>query len=298
MDHTGSQPGSVSQSCLLDSSNGLGQPWTRDLELMHHYCTVTSDTLAHHEGARHVWKTVFPQEGYVHEYVMHGVLSLAALHKATLIPCRRKNYLTRSAYHHTIGQESFRILLPTVESTNWRPIFCFATIVIAYVLCQPARSDDGSAATTPISKTLELVSVTKGIKAVLLPFIPQLNHTNLAPLVNSVWLVSLDCPPDLYVVFQQAKTLQKLIYAVNPLSSIPLFQTTCFKHFLVFVASLKMRYSIIQLTTITLSLYSMSRPRRLRSPMLISKLVPSYFGHSLFLTVLWPVSKIEDLTPW
>ncbi|KAL2166849.1 hypothetical protein VTG60DRAFT_2084 [Thermothelomyces hinnuleus] len=153
--------------------SGLDQPWVHDLELMHHYCTVTSSTLAHHEGARHVWRMVFPQEGY------------------------RKAYLTRSAHHYTIGQETFTALLRDVTSTNWRPVFCFATIVIAQVLCLRAQSGDGGlAATTPTSKTLELFSVTKGVKAVLLPFIPQLNQTNLAPLVNSVWLVSLDPPPE------------------------------------------------------------------------------------------------------
>lgn len=199
-EHAGSQTGSVSQSRLPGSLDGLGQSWTCDLELMHHYCTVTSNTLAHHEGARHVWRTVFPQEGYTHEYIMHGVLSLAALHKASLIPSRRKTYLTRAAHHYSIGQESFTALLQDVTSTNWRPVFCFATVVIAYVLCLPAQSGADSAATTPVSKTLQLFSVTKGIKAVLLPFIPQLNHTSLAPLVDSVWLISLDPPPDSYVI--------------------------------------------------------------------------------------------------
>lgn len=198
-EHVDSHTGSVSQSRLPSSLDGLGQSWTLDLELMHHYCTVTSNTLAHHEGARHVWRTVFPQEGYSHEYIMHGVLSLAALHKAFLIPGRRKTYLTRAAHHYSIGQESFTVLLQDVTSSNWRPVFCFATIVIAYVLCLPAQSGTDSAATTPVSKTLQLFSVTKGIKAVLLPFIPQLNHTSLAPLVDSVWLISLDPPPDSYV---------------------------------------------------------------------------------------------------
>ncbi|KAI1465554.1 uncharacterized protein F4812DRAFT_439283 [Daldinia caldariorum] len=175
----------------------LGHAWGRDLELMHHYCTATSDTMATQEAARHVWRVLFPQEGYANEYVMHGVLSLAALHKAFLIPDRRDIYLTRSAFHHSMGQQHFTTLLSDVNVANWRSVFCFATMVIAYVLSMSMQPDDESEVkTTAILRTLELISVTKGVKAILLPFIPQLNKTNLAPLVTSVWLTPVDPLPD------------------------------------------------------------------------------------------------------
>lgn len=140
---------------------------------MHHYCTVTSTTMAQQE---------------------------TALHKAYLLPDRGDVYLARSAYHYSIGQRCFRGLLSDVTASNGRPVFCFATMVIAYVLCQSARPSQGLyAESEPIAGTLELFSVTKGIKAVLEPFIPQLNHTNLAPLVTSVWLTSADALPDSYI---------------------------------------------------------------------------------------------------
>ncbi|EXL73148.1 hypothetical protein FOPG_11492 [Fusarium oxysporum f. sp. conglutinans race 2 54008] len=185
---------------LLPNGTGIprsGDSWKLDLELMHHYCTVTSNTMACQESARHVWRVIFPQEGYVHEYIMHGILSLAALHKAFLIPSQRDIYLTQSSFHHSIGQKTFTALLNNVTSANWQPIFSFATIVIAYVLSHSIRSSgDSESETTPITRTLELFSVTKGIKAILLPFIPQLNHTRLAPLVTSVWLAPVDPVPD------------------------------------------------------------------------------------------------------
>ncbi|CAG9990080.1 unnamed protein product [Clonostachys byssicola] len=171
----------------------LGQSWGRDLELMHHYCTVTSNTMACQESARHVWRVVFPQMGYVHEFVMHGILSLAALHKAYLIPDKRNVYLTLSSFHHSIGQQTFTSLLPDVNCSNWQPVFCFATIIIAYVMTLSTQpSCHSQPETTPISRVLELFSVTKGIRSILLPFIPQLNDTRLAPLVTSVWLLSID----------------------------------------------------------------------------------------------------------
>ncbi|KAH7186378.1 hypothetical protein BKA60DRAFT_613683 [Fusarium oxysporum] len=209
----------LSAGTLLPDSTDtlrLGQSWKRDLELMHHYCTVTSNTMACQESARHVWRVIFPQEGYMHEYLMHGILSLAALHKAFLIPSRRDIYLTQSSFHHSIGQKTFTALLPNVTSANWQPIFCFATIVIAYVLSHSIRSScDSQPETTPISRTLELFSVTKGIKAILLPFIPQLNHTRLAPLVTSVWLVSVEPVPDPKPSLEYSLLPDDIFYALS-----------------------------------------------------------------------------------
>lgn len=157
--------------------------------------------MAQQEAARHVWRVLFPQEGYANEFVLHGILSLAALHKAFLIPDRRDVYLNRSAFHHSTGQQHFTALLSNVNNANWRPVFCFATIVIAYVLSRSMQPDEGmEEGAKAISRMSELVSVTKGVKAVLLPFIPQLNSTNLAPLVTSVWLAPVDPQPDPWVL--------------------------------------------------------------------------------------------------
>jgi hypothetical protein len=143
--------------------------------------------MAQQESVRHVWRSVFPQEGYSHEFVMHGVLSLAALHKAYLLPGSRHVYLESAAYHHNLGQETFTGLLPQITSQNWRPVFCFATIVVAYVFCLPTRFND-IATKAPIGKTIELFSVTRGMRAALLPFVMTLGQTDFAPLVQSVWL--------------------------------------------------------------------------------------------------------------
>jgi hypothetical protein len=154
--------------------------------------------MSQHDAARHVWRVVFPQEGYDHDYVLHGVLSLAALHRAYLAPERRDMYLTQASYHYSTGQKTFAALLGDVTDANWRPIYCFAMIVIAYVLCLPVQSRPSSQTdATALPRMLELISVTKGVNAILSHFIPKVNSTNLAPLASSVMLVANDPGPDL-----------------------------------------------------------------------------------------------------
>lgn len=199
---------SLPTSTAIDTtlSTSLPQPWIRDLELLHHYCTVTSATFSHHESVRHVWRSVLPYEGYMHEFVMHGILSLAALHKAYLLPNKRQTYLACATHHYSIGQREFRGILHRVTDDNWKPVYCFSIIVIAYVFCLNAGHRDQSI-TTSVSNISGVFVVTRGIEAALLPYIYRLCQTDLAPLVHSVWLVPVDPPLDRLVFSPTPRSL-------------------------------------------------------------------------------------------
>jgi hypothetical protein len=135
---------------------------------------------------RHVWRVVVPQEGYTHHFVMQGILALASLHKAYLIPSQRQLYLDLSAHHKSQGLRVFRGLLDEVTATNWKSIFCFASLVIAFVCALPARSDNRRMP-TPIFSTLELFSLIRGIRSILSPWVSEIHKTALAPLTQGVW---------------------------------------------------------------------------------------------------------------
>ncbi|KAL1858730.1 hypothetical protein Daus18300_009864 [Diaporthe australafricana] len=142
--------------------------------------------MALREDLRYVWRVVFPQEGYRHRFVMHGLLALSALHKAYMFPARRQEYLTLSASHHNLGLETFRALLPDVGEDNWRAMLCFASIVVAHVCSLAARSENGCIA-RPITSTWEFFSVVQGIKTTMEEFIPRLLRSNLGPLVTVIF---------------------------------------------------------------------------------------------------------------
>jgi hypothetical protein len=149
--------------------------------------------MSQQDGVRHIWRITLPQEAYSHQFIMHGLLSLAALHKASLLPVRRQEYLAYAAHHHNIGQEKFRVLILDIDHRNARPIFCFALIIVGYVCLRPISSDYTQSATV-ISWILELFSVTRGIKAALMPFLDALINTDLAALRYSVWATNLTSP--------------------------------------------------------------------------------------------------------
>ncbi|KAM5341601.1 hypothetical protein ACJ41O_014632 [Fusarium nematophilum] len=170
--------------------------WSRDCELMHHYCTVTAQTMSIRQDLVHVWSIAIPREGYRTPFVMHGILAIAAAHKAYLMPASRGIYLPLADYHQTLGSEGYRQALQTFDETNWMPVFGFASVVVLHMLTLPTRIDN-RILEDPIRNFMELTGLLRGIKTTLEPIIPRVVRTQFAPVVYSVW--STDVEQDLEV---------------------------------------------------------------------------------------------------
>ncbi|KAJ5167209.1 uncharacterized protein N7482_005990 [Penicillium canariense] len=171
---------------------GLKEDWGLDLELMHHYCTVTCNTLTIREDVRHVWRAIMPTEGYSNKYVMHGILAIAAVHRAYLYSAsaQKEKYIKASAYHLATGLKEFReIIASPVDPENWQPVFCFASMISVYLCTVPIRLGVPQWP-NPITNVIDLFASIKGMQAIMNPFLPSLRRTQLAPLANSISLES------------------------------------------------------------------------------------------------------------
>lgn len=162
----------------------------RELELMHHYSINTSNSLALREDLRYVWRVVVPQEGYDNPFVLHGILAVAAVHKAQLVPSARQTYLNLGTYYQSVGLEAFRTVMQSVDKDSWKPFFFFASSVILYACLLPARSENRKIE-RPISSIMELFAFIRGIKAIG-PYLGGISRGNLAPLNLQDWVVSMD----------------------------------------------------------------------------------------------------------
>ncbi|ETS82456.1 hypothetical protein PFICI_04332 [Pestalotiopsis fici W106-1] len=152
---------------------------------------MTASSLSLRDDIRHVWLAVIPRSGYQVGYVRRGILSLAAIHKAFLTPNSRQEYLTMAAFLQAEALREFRATLSTPTSSNWRPIYCFASIVVVFVYSLPTRSEN-ERLIEPIADILELFNVIRGLQALLDPFLPRLINTEFAPMVQGIWGVDVD----------------------------------------------------------------------------------------------------------
>ncbi|KAL5595649.1 hypothetical protein FOVSG1_009338 [Fusarium oxysporum f. sp. vasinfectum] len=165
--------------------------WARDCELMHHYCTVTADTLCVRKDLAYVWGVAIPRLGYQDPFVMHGILAIAAAHKAYLVPANRKTYLPLADYHQTLGSEGYRRYLQHYNMTNWMPVFGFASLVVLHMLTLPTRMDN-CALEDPITNLIELAGLLRGIKTTLEPAMGRIVRTEFAPVVFGIWVLDSD----------------------------------------------------------------------------------------------------------
>ena len=185
-------PGTPQTASIRDPED-----WALDLELMHHYCTSTCNTMVTREDARHVWRVIIPIEAYANEYLMHGILAISALHRAYLVanPQKKERYLKSSAFHIAAGLKMFRELISSpIDPWNWQPVFCFASMVNVYLLTTPIRLNL-SRWPAPISNMIDLFANIKGLQALMEPFLHSLRKTQLAPLVNCIWLIDPELIP-------------------------------------------------------------------------------------------------------
>lgn len=166
----------------------LNEDWGLIAELMHHFCTVTCNTLAIREDARHVWRVIIPTEGYANKYVMHGILAIAAIHRAYLYPAQKEKYTKASAYHLAAGLKEFRELISSpIDVNNWQPVFCFSSMISVHLSTAPIRLSTDRWP-EPLSNMIEIFANAKGFQAIMKPFLHTLRRTQLAPLVYSIWI--------------------------------------------------------------------------------------------------------------
>ena len=129
-------------------------------------------------------KVVIPQKGYTYDFVMHGILALAATHKALLVPSQFQTYVDISAYHQVLGSQSFRETVSEINSENWRPIFAFSVIVGMYYMTLPIRSENQTLE-VPLQSISELFSAVKGVRVSVDPFAELISGSELEPIIAS-----------------------------------------------------------------------------------------------------------------
>ncbi|KAF5581586.1 sterol uptake control 2 [Fusarium pseudoanthophilum] len=150
---------------------------------MHHYSTITANTLALRLDMQHIWRMVLPEMSYNAPFLSHGLLSVAALHKAHLLPARRDKYLDLAAYHQTRGMEGFCGLFISIDENNWHPAFCFSSTIVIYAFSSAGQTADAMA------DILQIFVLIRGIRSSLLGAGRNLTQTPFSAWANGIWIV-------------------------------------------------------------------------------------------------------------
>ena len=104
----------------------------KSLELIHHFTTTTYATLSTDDDVREMWRLVVPRIAFSHEFVMHALLAMSALHLSFLRPTD-KSYAVVAAGHHGKALRSLR----TAFSQHGDPLYAASSLNAIYVFACP-----------------------------------------------------------------------------------------------------------------------------------------------------------------
>lgn len=152
-----------------------------DLELLHHFLTVTSLLLATHNNpeAQALWQVHAVRLGFKHEFLLRGILAVAALHLGYLLPDRRSAYELKASTHQGIALQSFQDTLARVDETNCHALFTFSCLIIVMAFASPRKED-------PQTEILNWFHLLRGCNSVLQLHWDLLRNSFLSPLLEEM----------------------------------------------------------------------------------------------------------------
>ncbi|KFY24077.1 hypothetical protein V491_02297 [Pseudogymnoascus sp. VKM F-3775] len=113
-----------------------------DMELLHHYTTSTYHTLRSDPVQRTLWQMTVCEIGFSNEFVLRGILAIAALHLASLRPSEKDFYIERGIMHHELGLRMATSLLPYMDKENCTPLCIFSGLAGIFAMARPRTPED------------------------------------------------------------------------------------------------------------------------------------------------------------
>ncbi|PON30869.1 hypothetical protein TGAM01_v200289 [Trichoderma gamsii] len=189
-------PAAASRPChsplgRAEESDGAIPTYTiKDMALLHHWTWSTSQSVADFPDVSRYWQTVFPQIAFEHTFVMHAILSLAALHQAYLYPERRKQLTLEAMRYHSQALQGFQRGIERMNDSNSDALFACSSLNIIYVFAMYGQLyDDAEFDMTPAARKsrilgAEWLPMVRGVQAILDPVYQRVRFGPLSSLLS------------------------------------------------------------------------------------------------------------------
>jgi len=139
-----------------------------DLELLHYYSTATYSTLTDREDIRALWQSVVPQTAFKHDFLLHSMLGVAALHLATEQPDRWAQHMDAAIRYHNLALPKYRWSLDRIDSRNCSALFACSTLVVVFAFgFSLLRAPNGMGLETPVLDVSNIFALLRGSHVVL-----------------------------------------------------------------------------------------------------------------------------------
>ena len=134
------------------------------LELFHHFIAVTSSAISAGYLGLELWRMTIPKIALSHDWLMHSILAVSALHIARLRPEEQDMYWKRAAMHQDQALQGQQKALANPSPDNADALFAF-TLVIIYLSFAAENLLEG-AGREPLQGIIRCLHMLRGIRAI------------------------------------------------------------------------------------------------------------------------------------
>ena len=139
-----------------------------ELELLHHFTTVTCYTLSDRSESHELWRVIVPQIAFQHDFLMRGILAISALHLSNLRPMMHEQYTHIGAKQQDAALSSFRPIMDGMNSTNCDASFAMSSLIVVYGFESPKVSDSLGMFSYKGDHSDEWLPLIRGVNSILL----------------------------------------------------------------------------------------------------------------------------------
>ncbi|KAK4503050.1 hypothetical protein PRZ48_006477 [Zasmidium cellare] len=164
------------------SSSGNGaQLDVPDLRLLHFWTTQTAETVqvpAHGD----IWRVEMVEVGFRHPFVLHGILAVAAIHRAGLYPTESEELTMQSSTHMDVAISELRRQIEHPDPAAATAVFALSGVLVIHSLGMAQIHPPSD----PIGDLCHWFRLVKGSQACVAGNWILLLSSELAPIITSV----------------------------------------------------------------------------------------------------------------
>jgi hypothetical protein len=167
-------------------SNGSSDINVSDLELLHHFVTVTYLTMSNVPEEQLYWQNEMIKIGLQNTFLLRGILAFSALHLCYLNPTQSIKYLVTASTHQDTSLAQFREALSTISLSKFDPILAYSCILPLSSLASTASSRlrNQVQEQDTLSAFLDSIQLLRGVNLILLPWSDMFSTSRLMPLLT------------------------------------------------------------------------------------------------------------------
>ncbi|KAL0934003.1 fungal Zn binuclear cluster domain-containing protein [Colletotrichum truncatum] len=142
--------------------------WIPDLELMHHYSSITYQTVAQSTLVQKALQYDIPRVALSYPFLLHQILAFSAYHLAYLEPNSRQNYLLHAAQHQNNAINGMRgTLVGTISSSNCHALYASSIFLTFSAFATYPVDEKYNPSFSPIDSILDIFNLTIGMATIL-----------------------------------------------------------------------------------------------------------------------------------